>query len=197
MLGKFVTSVFTLCWFLPALAAPNLPWRTPSQEDNAPSFFKDNYVVLEMVKNQPYASSQNQFSPGTNSVFVGFRHVLRDKWLMGVHTGFKKFKLRDEGSNLSIFTLLQETQMLYRLNHPFYISIGPKLMLLVPARGNKIPPEKEPFFSREVGFAGSASLHYAASKFAILSLRVDRWRGVNTAIFQGTETAFGVNVAIP
>lgn len=159
--------------------------------------FGENYLSVEIVRNQPFSTSQTQFSAGDATAFAGFRHILADSWLMGVHIGYKQFEDKYSDQELNLFTALQESKYLLRLYDPVYFSIGPRLSFLLPTKGRKIPPEREKQFRREIGAALSADLIYNLNRRLLITLRFDRWRGVNTAIFQGTETAIGINYLLP
>jgi len=156
-----------------------------------------NYLSFEFTKNQPVSKTQKSFKTGDNTFFVGFRHTLKNNWLMGVHGGYKQLLYKNSDKELNIFSVQQESLYLIRVNHPLYVAIGPKIYYLLPTIGRRIPPEREKEFNREVGAAASISLHYIMSGRFIFSLRVDRWRGVNSNRFHGTETAIGINYRIP
>lgn len=189
----FFSFVFILTWTLnvrPSFAQT----PEPPKEENA---FKDNYLSVELVRNQPFSSSQNQFIGGDISQFFSFRHTLRDQWLMGVNVGFKRFKTKLEKRHVSLFTVSQESLRLIRLYHPLYLAIGPKLFYLLPTRGKKLPPEKETEYNREIGIGFAASLQYIFYKRFLLHARLELWRGVNREVFQGTETSLGLSYSLP
>jgi len=169
-----------------------------AQDSSTPQLaLNDNYLTLELTRNQPISDSQKEFVSGEATTFFGFRHTLRDRWLMGVHGGFKHFRKRDSGEELTMLTIAQESLYVLRLYHPVYAVCGPKLLYLLPTIGQKFPIARDNDFGREIGIALSLSLYYVLNKDFMFNARLDRWRGINREVFQGIETGFGINYALP
>jgi hypothetical protein len=158
---------------------------------------KENYISLELVRNQPFSTSQQEFTGGDVSQFFGFKHTLRDQWLMGVSVGFKRLKTIEENKHVTLFTVSQESMYLFRVAQSTYFALGPKLLYLLPTKGKKIPPEKERDYRREIGAAVSFACYHQFYKRFLASIRVERWRGLNREVFQGVETAVGVSYSLP
>ena len=158
---------------------------------------KKNYFVLELGRNHPISDTKKNFEGGDITTFFGFRHTMLDKWIMGLHGGFKQLRLKPDREAISIFTVSQETYYLLPIHIPHYVAIGTKLLYILPTKGKSLPPEREDRFTREVGIAYTASYFYRLNRRVLLNLRIDRWRGVDREVFQGTETAVGFNYSLP
>ncbi len=172
-------------------------WLFAEEKKTEVHQYEGDYLSFEFTKNQPISETQKTFKTGDNTFFIGFRHTLKNSWLMGVHAGYKQLLYKNSDEELNIFSVQQESLYLIRVNHPLYLAVGPKIYYLLPTIGRRIPPEREKRFNREVGAAASISLHYIMSGRFIFTLRVDRWRGINNNLFHGTETAIGLNYRIP
>jgi hypothetical protein len=160
------------------------------------TFLQPNYVGVDVTRNTPTGFASKDLSGGGTSLLLGFKHVLRDSWIMGVSSGYKEFRQKKTGEDLSVFVVSQDSQFLYRVNHPVYFSVGPKFMYLLPTEGQKLPPKRHRDFDREIAVGASLSLYYALTSKYLLSFRIDSWRGVNRRKFSAFETGVGLQVAL-
>lgn len=159
--------------------------------------FANDYIFLEIGRNDPQAFTMGQFKAGGYHPMVGYRFNLAGEWLMGVGGQFKNFQRRElpgvtiDNRNLALWTLYHEGLYVVRLDHPTYFLIGPKFLYLLPAKAASLPLVKDDSYNVEIGGALSASLVRILENRSFLSLRVDRWRGTKTMKLQGLEFSLG------
>jgi hypothetical protein len=169
--------------------------------------FAKTYLSLELARNYPVSFSQDRFEPGRYGFALGYRHDLDQHWIMGVGGEFKMFKRRpsDDPADddkrpsdvLAILTLTHETLYAIRLNHPTYLLLGPKLHLLLPANGAKLPLQRaDDYQGEKVGAAVSMVLAHLLDERYMLTARIDRWRSISTQHLHGIEVAVGVGFAL-
>lgn len=173
----------------------SLSTTSTSAEITGPGrFFASNYVGFEIARNTPFGFAKPELKGSGNALQLSFRNTLRDSWIMGINTGYREFHYNN--APLSVFIFSQDSQLLYRLSHPVYFSVGPKFMLLLPAIGHKIPPKRSEQFSREIGAGVTMGLYYCLSRDYLLSFRFDQWRGVNRKRFAAYESALAFHISI-
>ncbi len=169
-----------------------------SEEIKTP--FSSNLMLLETQKNFPMTYSQNWLEGGHPYPSLSYRHSINGDWLMGVGGTFKILKFRDgapyEDQNLAIWTVHHEATKIIRVSHPTYLLAGTKILYMIPAKKHSIPLQKRDPFQTEIGFALTASVLHILDDQFMASIRVDRYRGTKTQLFQGLEIATGITYAI-
>ena len=166
-------------------------------EESDPTPFAKSYLNLEATWNFPIGKSRERFTHGEIRPLLGYRHKIDDSWLMGVGGQFKSLTKDSviEGSNntLAILSFYHESLFIMRLYHPTYLLAGPKILYLVPSQASRLPLVRDSEEDVEVGAGLSSSLIHFMSERALISLRLDIWRGTKTTHLSGVEGAFGVS----
>ncbi len=160
------------------------------------TYFKDNYLTIEAVKNVPVSHTQNRFESRYTTIAAGYRHALMQDWMMGLSANLKSLKEADTSADLSFLALSHEATRIFRIYHPDYLLLGPKIMYLFPMNKTRLPLVKHPDIATEVGVGLTASLVHQINPDTYLQLRLDRWRGTKTNKFHGIETAIGFGFSL-
>ena len=183
----YILNVVCLC-FLPKVGL---------SEERYPTPFAKSYLNLEATLNFPIGKSRDRFTRGELQPLLGYRHKIDDSWLMGVGGQFKSLTKESvrEGSNdaLAILSFYHESLFIMRLYHPTYLLTGPKILYLIPSQASRLPLVRNSDEEVEVGAGLSSSLIHFMSEKALISLRIDIWRGTKTTHLSGVEAAFGVS----
>jgi hypothetical protein len=165
--------------------------------------FRKTYLSVEMARNYPMAFTQNRYEPGRFFPAFAYLHDLDENWLMGLGAQFKILNKKEldpadvpEGESnsgfLGLWTVSHQTMYVVRLNHPTYVLVGPKILYLLPTRSAKLPLQREPSLSSEIGGALSIGLTRVVRDHFLLTMRAERWRGTRTMKLHGFEIAFGI-----
>src|SRR5687768_4623881 len=161
-----------------------------------PRAFQKNYLTFELARNYPVSFSENRFDPGPSHPVLGFLHRTETDWLMGLAAQFKIFdrKIREEDDpeEIALWTFAHQALYTVRLYHPTYLFIGPKLLYMLPTNAARLPLQRDEEYQLEIGAALSVALAHVVSDDWILTLRMDRWRGMGTMRFHGLEIAVGL-----
>lgn len=171
--------------------------QTAEYDQADPDPFAKSYVSLEVARNYPTSFTQNSYKPGQYHPVIGYRHNLDGTWLMGVGGQFKIFKRKEvedvelKSHDLALWTITHEALRVMRLDYPMYLLVGPKLHYLLPSRAARLPLVREEELQTEIGIAASATLVRVLESSALVTLRVDRWRGTRTMNLHGIEVAIG------
>jgi len=164
--------------------------------EEPPTPFPKNQLVLEIQKNFPTSYSMNHLEGTHYYPAIGFRHNMRNQWILGVGGTFKLFKDKtleaNENTSLSIWTLYHEATKIFRLYHPTYLLIGTKILYMVPTTKHSLPLQKLDRYETEIGGALTLSIQHVITARRSLIFRIDRYRGTKTQRFQGIEVAAGL-----
>jgi hypothetical protein len=191
LIGIFLTAFFGL---IPVVTA------TAGETDQLESLnpFAKSYIKLELVRNYPEATTKQTMAPSVLQPNLSYLHIVSSDWIMVLGGGLKTLErmdtpeMRAPSRTLAIYSLNHETLRVVRLTYPYYLLLGVKVSYLLPSRTGKPPPLRDPIYPTEIGLALSAQAVHLLSQRTMLSLRVDRWRGVNSSKLAGMELAIGI-----
>ena len=191
LIGIFLTAFFGL---IPVVTA------TAGETDQLESLnpFAKSYIKLELVRNYPEATTKQTMAPSVLQPNLSYLHIVSSDWIMVLGGGLKTLErmdtpeMRAPSRTLAIYSLNHETLRVVRLTYPYYLLLGVKASYLLPSRTGKPPPLRAPIYPTEIGLALSAQAVHLLSQRTMLSLRVDRWRGVNSSKLAGMELAIGI-----
>lgn len=159
-----------------------------------PDDYPDDYVFFQFTQHKPADPNRAKLDAGRLSYGIAYNRRLADYWIAGVGYRVKSFIRNDEGS-LSLLTLSNHTQRIFRLYHPLYALLGSELSYMIPTTRISLPIVKDPYFSTEIGVGLNASLWYFVSPHLPLELRVMRWRGTKTNNLHGWESTMSLGYA--
>ena len=191
LIGIFLTAFFGL---IPVVTA------TAGETDQLESLnpFAKSYIKLELVRNYPEATTKQTMAPSVLQPNLSYLHIVSSDWIMVLGGGLKTLErmdtpeMRAPSRTLAIYSLNHETLRVVRLTYPYYLLLGVKASYLLPSRTGEPPPLRDPIYPTEIGLALSAQAVHLLSQRTMLSLRVDRWRGVNSSKLAGMELAIGI-----
>ena len=169
-----------------------------ADERESLSPFAKSYIKLELVRNYPEATTKQTMAPSVLQPNLSYMHVVNGDWMMALGGGLKTLERLDTpeipapSRTLAIYSLNHETLRAIRLTHPYYLLLGVKVSYLLPSRTGKPPPLRDPIYPTEIGVALSVQAVQLLSQRMMLTLRVDRWRGVNSSKLAGMELALGI-----
>ena len=149
-----------------------------------------NFVGVGLSRNFPKMKSARLFIPGRDTDYTfHFRHLLNEDWAVGITGNFKNFFREEDEQPVRLLSVAQESLRRLRLYKGWNLSVGTKLIFLLPTKDRNIPAARQPEYESEVGGGVTASLDLSVVENYIFSLRADRWRGTKTRTFQGLEIA--------
>lgn len=193
-ISSWLWPFFVGCTLLPQTAFAEDLKRLPEDP------FAAHYVHFELSRNFPVNKSQESFDPGPYHPAFTYLHNLNGTWVMGLGGQYKilnkKSHPNNESDQVALFTLTHEAMASWRLYHPAYLLVGPKLFYMFPSRLAKLPMQKDPNFETEIGAALSVMVAYTFIDKSLFTVRLDRWRGTKTTRFQGIEASFGFAYAL-
>ena len=164
-------------------------------DGNVTDSFAKTYAGLEIGRNFPTSSSEENFSPGKAHPVLAYRYVLDDKWLMGISGGFRMLQFTGDADQrekeLPILSIVHESARILRLYHPTYLSTGFRFMYMMPATHAMVPTGKSKDFSTEFGASITATLIHLVDQKKMITFRLERWRGTGTSQYHGIEIALG------
>ena len=162
---------------------------TESTED--PKVFKRTYAGIELARNFPLSTSEDELRPGHAHPVMGYRYFLDDAWIMGIFGGFRMLRSAANGHEVPILSIAHESSRLMRIYHPTYLASGFRVLYLMPATHGMLPTSRSKEFRTEFGLSLSATLIHLISPQKMLTMRIERWRGTGSTSYQGIEVAVG------
>ncbi len=171
-----------------------------SEEDDDPfavkpesgRVFSKNYVSFGLTRNFPVTSSRRRFAAGENHPIFSYQHITSDRWLNSISAQFKMLEYQDSDEKLALFSLNQESSIIFRIYHPNYFLVGTKVYYFLPSKKGMIPLQKKTDLETEIGAGLSLGIFYLLTDHIGLKFYVDRWRGTKTRKLQGIETGTAV-----
>lgn len=162
---------------------------------NDDSFFRKDYLTIELVGNYPVSPKKDLFSPNKRTWFLGYGHLLNEDWYVGINIGFKSLLEKESGQELALLTVSNQSMYVIRLFHPAYLMIGTKLIYMAPTKSSSFPLTKQASYETEIGAGMIAQLAYFSGQY-VYHIRMDRWRGTKTNKLHGFEVAVGISYGL-
>lgn len=133
-----------------------------------------------------------KLNPDGRQLNVTYYHLLNKTWAVGVSTGFKAFKFKENNESFALFNISNYAYYMIRLSHPLYFWAGGRWLYLMPLKKPQFPFRRNDDFQNEIGIAASIILTYFTSTDLAFTFRMDRWRGTGTDNLHGIEVATGI-----
>jgi hypothetical protein len=157
-----------------------------------PESYPKDYVFALYSHNEPVGPSQSELRTHQNSPGFAYMHRLGHPWVVSVGYRPQAFINRAQNRPLSLITVFNSTQRMFRLYHPFYALAGTEILYLIPVRKVNPPITKDADFNTEIGIGAAGSLWYLMSQNSVLALDVQRWRGTKTDRLHGVSMTLGL-----
>lgn len=161
-------------------------------EMTIPESYPNDYVFALYSHNEPVGPSQSELGTHQNAPGFAYQHRLGHPWVVSVGYRQQAFINRLQNRPMSLISVFNSTQRLFRLYHPFYVLAGTEILYLIPVQKANPPITKDADFSTEIGVGAVASLWYLMSQNSILMLDAQRWRGTKTDRLHGVSITLGL-----
>ncbi|HYX32040.1 MAG TPA: hypothetical protein VE954_02925 [Oligoflexus sp.] len=157
-----------------------------------PESYPNDYIFALYSHNEPVGPSHSELRTHENTPGFSYQHRLGHPWVVGVGYRSQAFINRQQNRPVSLLTVFNTTQRLFRLYHPFYALAGTEILYLIPVQKLNPPITKDATFSTEIGIGAAASLWYVMSQNSVLALDLQRWRGTKTDRLHGVSMTLGL-----
>ncbi len=160
-------------------------------------FFQDRYVYLGLGISYPEQESSLDFEASDGDFYLGYQYVYDDKWMVGVRFGYTTLVKRLDRNEFYFLRVSQESLRLVRIYYPLFLAFGGGLIYIEPSQAKVLPPKKQHVYKRETGISLIASLVYIVNKRVLLSLRVEKWRGLDSDDYASIEPTLQLHYSLP
>ncbi|MCX6130877.1 MAG: hypothetical protein NTX25_17695 [Proteobacteria bacterium] len=164
------------------------------EELTIPESYPKDYILGQISSNLPTGNGKKELLAHLNSPGFVYHHRLAHPWMVSVGYRPQSFIKQGDHQPISLMTLSNTTQRIFRLYHPFYFLAGTEILYLIPVLKINPPMVKDPDFATEIGVGARVSLWYLLSQKSILVLDVERWRGTKTDRLHGISVSFGLGL---
>lgn len=162
-----------------------------AENETLPDEYPDDYLFLQVTQDRPAEPNRDDLRAGRLSYGVSYSRYLDDNWIAGVGYRVKSF-IRKDDQALSILTLSNHTQRIFRLYHPLYLLVGTEWSYMIPTIRVSLPIVKDPDYATEIGVGLSTALWFYLGPQVPLELKLMRWRGTKTNRLHGWEGTFSL-----
>jgi hypothetical protein len=157
-----------------------------------PESYPKDYIFALYSHNEPVGPSQSELRTHQNSPGFAYMHRLGHPWVVNVGYRSQAFINQAQNRPVSLITVFNSTQRMFRLYHPLYALVGTEILYLIPVQKANPPITKDADFSTEIGIGAAGSLWYLMSQNSVLALDVQRWRGTKTDRLHGVSLTLGL-----
>ncbi len=165
---------------------------TSYEDTTIPESYPKDYIFALYSHNEPVGPSQRELRTHLNTPGFAYMHRLGHPWVVNVGYRSQAFINQSQNRPLSLITIFNSTQRMFRLYHPFYALAGTEILYLIPVQKANPPITKDADFSTEIGVGVVGSLWYFMSQNSVLALDVQRWRGTKTDRLHGVSMTLGL-----
>lgn len=150
----------------------------------APVAFRSSYVGGSVNQNFALFENANGFSKPKVSWGLEYRFFYKDEWTLAICGEFKGQPDQDQRER-SIFSISQETMKIFRLYHPWYISVGGRISYQIPVKKISIPYERDQDRNLYPGGGVTIATIYKPNDRLLLLISAQRWASLSTQTDQG------------